>query len=165
MPNHLLKRLVEHNNWANQVLLQACSRLTPDQLDAAPRSADEWTIRTILTHVAKAQMGYVALLSGNGSMASATASTLDELRRDLNQSGAELEAIANGRRSIVWDKNITSLDGYRLKPWTVFVQAINHATDHRRQVCSLFRAISIEPPRIDGWSYGESVGAVVPPGR
>ncbi len=165
MRDHLLKRIVEHNNWANQALLEACSKLTCEQLDATPRSPNEWTIRTILTHIIEAQLGYVALLSGNGSTVSGTASTIDELRRGLNQSGAELEAITDDDHTIAWNTNITTRDGYHVKPWTVFVQAINHATDHRRQICSLFRALSIEPPRIDGWSYGESVGAVVPPGR
>lgn len=40
-------------------------------------------------------------------------------------------------------------------------QAVQHGTEHRRQVCCLLRALGIEPPRLDGWGFGEAEGAVV----
>jgi uncharacterized damage-inducible protein DinB len=43
----------------------------------------------------------------------------------------------------------------------VFVQAINHGAEHRRQVCGILRALGVEPPRLDGWAFGEATGAVV----
>ena len=53
-------------------------------------------------------------------------------------------------------------DGYRIEPWVVFVQALNHATEHRKQIAHLMRLLGVEPPRLDGWSFGEARDAVAP---
>jgi uncharacterized damage-inducible protein DinB len=62
---------------------------------------------------------------------------------------------------VSWESDMRTSDGYVVKPWTVFVQAINHGAEHRRQVCSILRALGVEPPRLDGWAFGEATGAVV----
>ena len=36
MTRSLFVKMLEHNNWANQVLLEACARLTNEVLDAIP---------------------------------------------------------------------------------------------------------------------------------
>ncbi len=42
------------------------------------------------------------------------------------------------------------------------VQAINHATEHREQIKSMFSALGVTPPDIDGWTYGEATNALIP---
>ena len=40
------------------------------------------------------------------------------------------------------------------------VQAINHANDHRHQIAAAMRALGLNPPRLDGWAFGEAAGAL-----
>ena len=53
------------------------------------------------------------------------------------------------------------MDGYLVEPWVVLVQVINHATEHRKQVGIMLRALGMTPPRLDGWGYGEMAGGLV----
>jgi uncharacterized damage-inducible protein DinB len=39
-------------------------------------------------------------------------------------------------------------------------QVLHHGTDHRSQVCTALTTLGIEPPAIDVWDYGDSVGRV-----
>jgi uncharacterized damage-inducible protein DinB len=42
------------------------------------------------------------------------------------------------------------------------VQVLNHATEHREQICSMLSALGITPPDLDGWAYGEFNRALLP---
>jgi uncharacterized damage-inducible protein DinB len=158
-----LGRIVEHNNWANAVLLRACAALTEAQLEATPRSPRERTIRQILTHLVEAQVGYVPMLSPTWRPSAELGSSLEDLARAAGDSGKALQSVADGEVAVPWESDVRTSDGYLVKPWTVFVQAINHGAEHRRQVCSLLRALGVKPPPLDGWGFGEALGAVVPP--
>ncbi len=45
MTENILGKLFEHNNWANLRIIQACSALSDEQLDAEPQSATKGSIR------------------------------------------------------------------------------------------------------------------------
>jgi uncharacterized damage-inducible protein DinB len=60
MTEKILAKLFEHNNWANEQIIQTCLSLTNEQLDAAPQSATEGSIRHTLSHLVSAQYGYLA---------------------------------------------------------------------------------------------------------
>ena len=51
MTKNFLEKLFEHNNWANQMIIQACSVLSDEQLDAEPQSVTKGTIRRTLIHL------------------------------------------------------------------------------------------------------------------
>ena len=53
-----LARFFEHNNWANQTMLDVCLGLADEQLDAAPDPLTPWSVRHTLTHIVEAQLGY-----------------------------------------------------------------------------------------------------------
>lgn len=42
----------------------------------------------------------------------------------------------------------------------VLVQAINHATEHRAQIMTTLTQAGVEPPSLDGWTYGEEGGQI-----
>ena len=63
MTDNILGKLFEHNNWANEQIILACSALTDEQLDAPPQSATEGSIRSTLLHLVSAQYGYLRLLT------------------------------------------------------------------------------------------------------
>lgn len=41
-----------------------------------------------------------------------------------------------------------------IDPRVVLVQAINHATEHRTQIFTILTQQGLEPPVLDGWTYG-----------
>ncbi len=161
MTTGALSRIVEHNNWANAALIRACSSLTPAQMDATPRSPRERTIRQVLTHLVESQVGYASMLSPGWRPGADLPSSPADLARAADESGRALQAVADGEVSVAWDSDLRTSDGYVVKPWIVFVQAINHGAEHRRQVCGILRALGVDPPRLDGWGFGEASGAVV----
>ena len=63
MTRNFLGKLFEHNNWANNKIIQACSALSDKQLDAEPQSATKGNIRRTLSHLVTSQRGYLALLT------------------------------------------------------------------------------------------------------
>jgi uncharacterized damage-inducible protein DinB len=156
-----LSRIVEHNNWANAALIRACARLTDEQLDATPRSPRERTIRQVLAHLVESQVGYASMLPPGWKLGADLGSSPADLARAADDSGERLRAVADGDEAVAWESDLPTGDGYLVKPWTVFVQAINHGAEHRRQVCGILRALGVEPPRLDGWGFGEATGAVV----
>jgi uncharacterized damage-inducible protein DinB len=44
----------------------------------------------------------------------------------------------------------------------ILIQAINHGTEHRSQVATILTQLGIQPPGMDGWTYFEDGGWMVP---
>jgi uncharacterized damage-inducible protein DinB len=63
MAEDFLAKIFEHNNWANQKVITACSILNDEQLDASPQSAMEGSILSTLLHLVSAQDNYLRLLT------------------------------------------------------------------------------------------------------
>ncbi len=151
-------KIFEHNNWANRQLIEACSALSDEQLDA-PQPGSDWTIRVTLMHLVECQRDYLWFFVSpeEGQRAPLPFAALQE---SATASGEALLALAHDA-----DKERTQLrtsDGYLVEPWVVMLQVINHASDHRRQICGMLRAIEVTPPQLDGWGFGEAEGALVP---
>lgn len=162
MAENILAKLFEHNNWANQKIVEACAALTDEQLDAPPQSATEGSIRNTLLHLVSAQYSYLRLLT-----------LLVEERRErvivefadmeesLKDSGEKLLDLARDASKLPTTR-LQTRDDYWVVPWVVMVQVINHATEHREQIKSMLTWLGITPPSVDGWDYGEVTQALVP---
>ncbi|MDL1944992.1 hypothetical protein FBQ99_21960 [Chloroflexi bacterium CFX2] len=162
MTENILARLFEHNNWANQKIMEVCSALTDDQLDAPPQSATEGSIRSTLTHLVSAQHGYLRLLTiPLEERKDRVTLQFDELQESLKSSGERLLELARDESKLPTTR-LRTRDDYRVEPWVVMIQIINHATEHREQIKSMLTALGIEPPSIDGWDYGDAMKALVP---
>lgn len=165
MAENILAKLFEHNNWANQKILEACATLTEEQLDAPPQSATEGSIRSTLLHLVSSQYGYLRLLTlPLEERRDIVRLEYKDLEKSLTDSGERLLELALGSDKLP-SSRIQSMRGHQFEPWVVMVQIINHATEHREQVKSMLSALGITPPSIDGWDYGQSVSALVPPPR
>ena len=162
MSNDILVRLFEHNNWANLRMIQACSALSDEQLDAEPQSATRGSIRATLLHLAAAQKNYLSLLTLPFEQRISAAPAYGELAQSVRASGEGLLALARGDSGPSFQAQIRTRDGYIVEPWVVMLQAINHATEHREQVSSMLTALGVTPPDLDGWAYGEAANALVP---
>jgi uncharacterized damage-inducible protein DinB len=39
----------------------------------------------------------------------------------------------------------------------ILVQAFNHSTEHRSQICTVLTTLGIEAPELSGWEWGLAV--------
>ncbi len=163
MSDNILEKLFEHNNWANSQILQACSTLSDEQLDAQPSSATKGSIRETLTHLVRSQAGYLSLLTlPVDERRRIFPATLPEMEDAARLSGEGLLALARNDSGQMPQTRRQTTDGFYVEPWVVMLQVINHATEHREQIKSMLSALGIVPPEIDGWSYAEATRAMVP---
>jgi len=162
MTRSFLVKLFEHNNWANDQIIRACSALSDEQLDAEPRSATKGSIRQTLTHLVSSQQGYLSLLTLPVDARSKVRPVFAELQESARISGEGLLALARDEPTKPQKARLQTTDGYFVEPWVVMVQAINHATEHREQINSMLSAFGITPPDLDGWAYGEATHSVAP---
>lgn len=161
MADNILLKLFEHNNWANMRIIQACSLLSDEQLDAEPQSATKGSIRGTLTHLVSSQRGYLALLTLPADQRPRTPLAFTELQESLATSGEGLVALVRDQAGILPER-LQTTDGYYVEPWVVLLQVINHATEHREQIKSMLSALGVTPPDMDGWDYGEVTRALLP---
>ncbi len=162
MTENILEKLFEHNNWANLRIIQACSALSDEQLDAEPQSATKGSIRLTLLHLVASQQGYLSLLTLPVEARLHAPPAFAELQKAASISGEGLLALARDEPSKPRKTQLQTADGYFVEPWVVMVQAINHATEHREQISSMLSALGVTPPDLDGWAYGEVTNALTP---
>jgi uncharacterized damage-inducible protein DinB len=136
MNENFLEKLFEHNNWANQQIIQACSPLSDEQLDAEPQSVTKGSVRRTLSHLVILQQGYLALLTLPVEERPDGPPAFAELQESARTSGEGLLALARGEQKPI-ESPLQTTDGYHTEPWVVMVQAINHATEHREQIKSI----------------------------
>ena len=162
MTDNFLEKLFEHNNWANQKIIEACSTLNDEQLDTPPQSATEGSIRSTLMHIVVAQYNYLRLLTlPLEERKDRVWIDFGEMQESLQNSGEALLQLAKDTSKIP-SVRLQTRDEHLVEPWVLMVQIINHATEHREQVKSMLTALGVEPPSIDGWDFGLTENALVP---
>jgi uncharacterized damage-inducible protein DinB len=162
MIENFLVKIFEHNNWANQKILQACYALSGEQLDAEPHSVTKGTIRRTLVQLVGSQYGYLRTLTlPLEERLDCPTVAFTELEESAKMSGEALLALARGERKPLTSQ-LQTRDRYNVEPWVLMVQIINHATEHREQIKSMLSALEVTPPDIDGWDYGEITKALIP---
>jgi uncharacterized damage-inducible protein DinB len=162
MTENILDKLFEHNNWANLQIIQACSALNDEQLDAEPQSVTKGTIRRTLIHLVSSQYSYLRTLTlPLEERREAITVDFSELKESVRKSGEELLAFARGEQPPL-KPQLQTRDGYYVEPWVLMVQIINHATEHREQIKSMLSALGVAAPDIDGWDYGLATNALIP---
>ncbi len=161
MTENVLGKLFEHNNWANLQIIQACSALSDEQLDAEPRSATKGSIRVTVLHLVGSQASYLSLLTLPVEARHYAPLEFAELQESARISGEGLLALARGEQKPL-KPQLQTKDGFFVEPWVVMLQVNNHATEHREQIKSMLSALGVSPPDIDGWNFGEVTNALTP---
>ena len=157
MSKSLLADAFRHHVWATERLLEVCASLTAQQL-AAPFPGTFGPIIDTLRHVVGSDGWYLWNITG-GKVEGVDEESMDieELRAAVRTFGAAWEEVLaldlDPDADIVrtgegWEFHAPL--GLRL------AQAIHHGTDHRSQVCTALTSLSIEPPMIDLWDWGEA---------
>jgi uncharacterized damage-inducible protein DinB len=162
--NHVVS-MFEHNRWANDQLLNFCAGLGDEVLDSS-LEGHYGTIREMLWHIVRGEVLYLALL---------TTPRPDEQRlseypipplADMQQCNVKTgEALIQCARDIPADAILEGdrNDGehYVMPASAMFIQAIDHGTEHRTQISVILTLQGLEPPCLDGWTYLEEVLAPV----
>lgn len=162
MTANILEKLFEHNNWANLRVIEVCSVLRDEQLDAEPQSITKGSIRATLSHLVASQYSYLRTLTlPLEERLQFPTVEFAQLQESASKSGEGLLALVRGDQKR-FKNRLQTRDGYFVEPWVVLLQVINHATEHREQIKSMLSALGVAPPDIDGWDFGEATNALVP---
>ncbi len=153
----ILVRMFEHNHWANLRAVEACADLTDGQLDATVVGTGG-PIRDTLMHIAGAEQRYVMRLSGRRPNYGERDGwpTIARLRQEFDASGRALITLAGDA-----DPDEVLRGEYQGQPYAtaaalLYIQAINHATEHRAQIATILTQQGIEPPDFSGWAWGRA---------
>ena len=169
MPNmDLVVEFFRHNTMMNERLLEACRQLPPEQL-AATATGTYGSIGATLVHVANAQVGYAARFLGTehpppGRLEEDPFPGFEALEERFAVGNANLEEAAARAREDheVQVRGDDPPGTWRMPASLILLQAVNHGTEHRSQVATILTHLGIEPPEMDGWTYFDESGQLVP---
>lgn len=162
----LLLELFRHNTMMNQRLLDVCRLLTSDQV-ATSATGTYGTVGATLVHVANAQVSYAARLLETERperLPEDPFPGFEALTERFVLGDAQLERAA-GEES--FDRQVQVTDDDPPAVWWMpvglfLLQAINHGTEHRSQIATVLTQLEVEPPAMDGWTYFELSGQLIP---
>ena len=162
-----LVMLFRHNLWANLRLMDICLALDPTQLGATA-AGTYGTIYDTLYHIARAEQGYLTLLTGRQPetrLRREEQPDLAAIREQAAISGAAMIDVAatTSPGDIVYGDDDKDEDVVWPMPAAILLtQVINHATEHRSQVMTLLTQLGIEPQELSGWTYLDAHITVTP---
>jgi len=154
-------RQMRHDVWATQRLIERCRSLRDEELDLATPGT-YGTIRRMLTHIVRADEGYLQRLDilSEPRIEEADTTTLDEISRHLATVRIGIERLF-AQKDFDPDRRMHSRD-VELEPWILIAQFSHHGSDHRSQVCTTLSTHGLEVPELDVWAYGDAEGVIVP---
>jgi uncharacterized damage-inducible protein DinB len=163
MSGSLLDEAFAHHVWATMRLIDTCTTLTPEQLNA-PVPGTYGSILETMRHSVGGDTYYLSHLTGDPARDLDTSNmSLSELRaametdertwNELLAAHVDPGAIVKDVDGSGWERDAST--GIRL------AQALHHGTDHRSQICTALTTLGIEPPLIDVWAFGADTGGVV----
>jgi uncharacterized damage-inducible protein DinB len=156
----------KHNTMMNRRLLEACRALTPEQLEATA-TGTYGSIGATLVHIANAQVSYSSRFLGIERSAPVAEDPFPGFgavteRFDLGDARLEEAASKAGEDHQVQVTGDDPPGTWRMPAGLLFVQAVNHGTEHRSQIATILTSLGIEPPEMDGWTFFELSGQLVP---
>jgi uncharacterized damage-inducible protein DinB len=153
----VLSELFTYNTWATQQLVRFLQQQSPALLEEIVVGTDRSILRT-LTHVVGSEQAYLADLAGE--------EVLPPVRQGQILPLAEIQERCE-RCLPAWEKVLDRIDQIDITlpgdgAWpevphgqnVILLQALQHGIDHRTQICTTISLLGLEPPRMDGWSYG-----------
>jgi len=160
--SHLVK-MFEHNRWANDRLLDFCAGIDDASLEASLHGL-YGSIREMLWHIVRGEVLYYAVLTSPRPDEHA----LDQLpilpitdMIELNRKTGD--ALIQCARDIPADailEGVRDEECYVIPASVMFIQAIDHAAEHRTQISAILTLRGLEPPCLDGWTYLDEVLAL-----
>lgn len=144
-----LTELFKHNLWANLSLLDACEKLPDEQVDAT-FPGTYGSIRDTLVHIASGEDLYVNMMLGRPCpprREDEGFQSFAHLRDLLAGTGQELISLA--QNNIIPESYRDIAEGEELAGSMIVILAINHATEHRAHINSIFSHLGLEPADLE----------------
>lgn len=155
MTKHDVTYLNEYNQWANARMLDAASKLSPEQFTADLKSSHR-SVRDTLAHTLAAEWIWLERWKGTSPGALLTAADFPTVE-SLNSRWAEVENDYTKFFSALSDEALerviayTNTRGERFEyPLGSMIQHVmNHSTYHRGQVTTMLRQLGAEVTPVD----------------
>ncbi|MCY3834389.1 MAG: DinB family protein [Chloroflexi bacterium] len=149
-----IKLYYAYNEWANQRILDAAERATPEQLRA--RNELGWgSLRGALVHILDAEQGWFSFLFGTenkGLIDPESFADMAELRARWEQQNK----ITRRCLDTLQDDDLTRIHSnerggntYDWVLWQALVHVVNHGTQHRAECAALLTGFGHSPGDMD----------------
>ena len=153
--------MLRYNAWANTQLLNACTELTDEQLDARLHFASG-SVGELLVHIIGAQQTFVLRTHGRQHEGELTRDSawpgIAALRSIADETNAQLISIAE-RLEPDSEVALPYLGStYRYPTRFFLVHAAEHGVEHRTEAKLTLASIGIATPDLDAWEYSEFAG-------
>lgn len=153
----LLVEFLKQNTMMNERLVDACSELSAEQLEATVVGT-YGTIGATLVHIANSQVSYASKFFGEDRpprIEELPFPGIAALRAEMTKGNLRLEEVAaigdDGRTvQVTGDDPVGT---WNMAGRLLLLQAVNHATEHRSQVATILTQLGIEPPDMSGWAF------------
>ena len=152
---------VRQNEWANLRLIEACRRLTDEQLDT-PVPGVYGSIRETFHHIVGAEGGYATQL---GTEPQDRLRSGDEwpgwdalVRLVRETADALVDAMAGDLAA--W--HLVDQGRWEVEANVIAIQVAHHGADHRSQICTMLTAMGFEPPDLSAWDWGADTDRMRP---
>jgi uncharacterized damage-inducible protein DinB len=159
----LISDFFRQNQWANLALIDACRGLDEGQLDATAVGT-YGSVRDTLRHIVSAEAGYARRLGHEPFPWLRYDDPWPGLDALAEMAGAAADALVAAAQEAP-DRVIRvgpDNDAFDTEAAVILVQAFNHGTEHRSQVCTILTTLGIQPPELAGWEWGLAVGRMRP---
>ena len=161
--------------WANQQVIGQIAALPKEALDAYAINP-EWTVGTIVRHIASASNWYVWRLLVREALSTQEREFWDSRLKDLDEESPKmqdidyvLEVLRSSDAMLLEQSHLPDADVPRefrgdqhiFKRSTILSQAIHHATEHRAQAVTALELRGFDSINLDDfdvWSYQINVG-------
>src|SRR5262245_429246 len=146
--------LYAFNAWANNKMLDACRKLSPEQYAAEP--VPGWApIRFTVYHIVVVTDGWLRGLLNDPDQSfptEAEVATPDDAARILDRASGNVNALLSTLTPELLATPRRLSRGGRvavLPPWVALRHVVNHTTYHRGQIASKLKRFSVQLPETD----------------
>ncbi len=170
-----MEKILKHMAWANQEIIGKIAELPKESLDAYAVNP-EWTVGTIVRHIASASNWYVWRLLDREAFTTQEKADWDARLKDDDEESPKmqdlnyvLEVLRSSDSLLLEQSRLPDADVPRefrgeqhvFKRSTILSQAVHHATEHRAQAVSALELRGFDSIILDDydvWSYQIRVG-------
>jgi uncharacterized damage-inducible protein DinB len=162
----VMVEFLKHNTMMNKRLVEACRQISSEQLGATI-TGTYGSVGATLVHIANGQVSYAARFLGferPERLPEDPFPGFEALAERFALGDARLEEAA-ARAGDDHEVQVTGDDPpgtWRMPASLLLLQAVNHGTEHRSQVATILTQLGIEPPDMDGWTFFEASGRLIP---
>jgi uncharacterized damage-inducible protein DinB len=162
MTRSLLDDAFAHHVWATLRVIDACTELSPEQLQTAVPGTYGSILDTV-RHLVGGDASYLFVLTDGRTP------EIEEDEMDVRTLRSVMVANGEAWSALLGQEPDPDADVVRHRddgtdshaPMGIrLAQAIHHGTDHRSQICTALTSLGIEPPEIDVWGFGTEDGRV-----